>query len=235
MFDLIAFDADDTLWHNERLYSEVQARFKALLEPYLGHADGIEERLYATEIHNLAHYGYGIKAFTLSLIETAIEMTQGRVTAADISAILTLGRGMLAAEVELLPHVAEVIPTLAEKYPLMIITKGDLLDQEAKVVRSGLGRHFRTVEIVSHKTPESYAAILTKHGIEAARFLMVGNSLKSDVLPVIAVGGHAVYVPHPLTWAAEHADPSAEDRARYHEIAHLGELIGLVDRLVADA
>ncbi len=233
-FDIIAFDADDTLWHNESLYADVQARFKALLAPYCGNCD-VEERLYETEIRNLQHYGYGIKAFILSLIETAIEMTEARIPASEIAQIIALGRAMLNAEVRLLEHVPETVAALSNEYRLMVITKGDLLDQEAKVARSGLQEYFQHIEVVSDKTPAAYAAILARHRIEPSRFLMVGNSLRSDILPVIALGAKAVHVPYAQTWAHEHVDPSDEDRARYLEITHLGELPALLARLAAQS
>jgi putative hydrolase of the HAD superfamily len=232
-FDIIAFDADDTLWHNESLYADVQTRFAALIAPYCQDC-AVEERLYETEIRNLQHYGYGIKAFILSLIETAIEMTGARIPARDIGAIIAMGREMLDAQVTLLDHVPETVAALARDYPLMVITKGDLRDQEAKVARSGLQTYFKHIEIVSDKTPDAYAAILRRHGIAPARFLMVGNSLRSDILPVIEIGGRAVYMPYETTWAHEHVDPSDAQRARYHQIAHLGELPGLIERLAAE-
>ena len=156
-FDIIAFDADDTLWHTERLYVDAQARFVQLLAHYRD-AEWVRERLFQTEMRNMQHFGYGVKAFALSMIETAVELTDGQVSGQDIGTLIVLAKEMLAAEVELLPHVAEAIPALAARYPLMVITKGDLLDQETKIARSGLGGYFRHVEIVSEKTTESYRA-----------------------------------------------------------------------------
>ena len=155
-FDIIAFDADDTLWHTERLYVDAQARFVQLLAHYRD-PEWVRERLFQTEMRNMQHFGYGVKAFALSMIETAVELTDGQVSGQDIGTLIVLAKEMLAAEVELLPHVAEAIPALAARYPLMVITKGDLLDQETKIARSGLGGYFRHVEIVSEKTTESYA------------------------------------------------------------------------------
>ena len=156
-FDIIAFDADDTLWHTERLYVDAQARFVQLLAHYRD-PEWVRERLFQTEMRNMQHFGYGVKAFALSMIETAVELTDGQVSGQDIGTLIVLAKEMLAAEVELLPHVAEAIPALAARYPLMVITKGDLLDQETKIARSGLGGYFRHVEIVSEKTTESYGA-----------------------------------------------------------------------------
>lgn len=191
-FDLIAFDADDTLWHNEHLYSLTQEGYRELLAPFLDRPWTGDE-LYATELRNLQHFGYGIKGFTLSMVETAIELTAGQVPAAVIQQIIDLGKGMLAAPVELLDGVAELLPALSADVPLMLLTKGDLFDQEAKIARSGLASHFRHIEIVSEKTRATYASLLDKVGVRPERFLMVGNSLRSDILPVLALGGHAVY------------------------------------------
>ena len=229
-FDMIAFDADDTLWHTEQLYVDVQTQFKALLDNYIDTA-ALMDALYAVEMRNLNYFGYGVKGFLLSMIETAIELTDGRVAGRDIQQLIDLGKQMLQADVALLEQAELAVQTLAQTHPLMIITKGDLFDQEAKVARSGLGAHFRHVEIVTAKTPGAYATVLKRHDLLIDRFLMVGNSLKSDVLPVVELGGQAVHVPYALTWAhevVEDADPS-----RYHQIDHLGQLPALVARLEA--
>lgn len=228
-FETIAFDADDTLWHSERLYVNTQTRFKQLLAHYHS-PEWIEERLYQTEMRNLQHFGYGIKAFALSMIETALELTEGRVAGQDVQAIIGWAKEMLAAEVELLEHVAGTIAALARSYPLMLITKGDLRDQEAKIARSGLTPYFRHVEIVSDKSRESYAGLLQRHGLTPARFLMVGNSLRSDILPVLALGASAVYVPYQLTWLHESGEPPA-GQPGYYELEHLGLLPALLENL----
>jgi putative hydrolase of the HAD superfamily len=230
MFDLIAFDADDTLWHSESLYSEAQDRFKQLLAPYHG-VGRIGQQLHQTEMRNLPYYGYGIKGFALSLIETAIELTQGRISGAEIQQVIDLAKDMLAADVRLLEHAEETIARLAVSYPLMLITKGDLFDQEAKIARSGLGQYFRHIEIVSDKTREGYATLLARYHLEPSRFLMVGNSLRSDILPVIALGGQAVHIPYHITWAHENAALSEEDRKRCFELEHLGLLPALIEEL----
>jgi putative hydrolase of the HAD superfamily len=175
-FDVIAFDADDTLWHTERLYAEAQAKFKNLLAHYHD-PKWIEERLYRAELHNLQHFGYGIKAFALSMIETAIDLTEGRMSGREIQSIIDSAKEMLAADVELLEHVAETIAAMSRSYQLMLITKGDLLDQESKIARSGLAQHFQQIEIVSDKQRENYAALLQRYNIPPQRFLMIGNSL----------------------------------------------------------
>jgi len=198
----LAFDADDTLWHNEGHYADTQEAFRALLRPY--HDDAwIDSRLHDTEMRNLQHYGYGIKGFTLSMIETALELTEDRLDGAGIRRVVELGKAMLELPVEPLPGVAEVLRDLAGSFELMVITKGDLFDQEAKLVKSGLGSHFSKIEIVSEKDQATYAAILERHGIPTASFTMVGNSVKSDILPVLALGARAVHIPYHLTWAHE--------------------------------
>ncbi len=229
-FQVIGFDADDTLWHNERLYAEVQSGFRKLLSRY--HTpEWVDERLHQTEMRNLRHFGYGIKGFALSMIETAIELTDGRISGAEVQTIIDSAKRMLAADVELLDHADETLGSLAAAYPLMLITKGDLHDQEAKIARSGLADRFRHVEIVSDKSPESYRTLLERHHIAAGRFLMVGNSLRSDILPVLAIGAAAVYIPYELTWAHEAAERPPAGRAGYYELEHLGLLPDLVRRL----
>jgi putative hydrolase of the HAD superfamily len=230
VIDIIAFDADDTLWHNETIYSQAQQRFQVLLAPYHGD-DGVVDALYETEMGNLPYYGYGIKSFTLSMIETAIRVTGGRIDGRDIQRIIDLAKEMRQAPVQLLDHVARVIPVLAESYPLMIITKGDLLDQEAKVARSGLASHFSAVEVVTDKTPDIYRALLAKHQIDPERFLMVGNSLRSDILPVVSLGARAVYVPYHITWEHEIVPVKAGRASEYQELEQIDLLLELVARL----
>lgn len=224
----IGFDADDTLWHNERFFEMTQALFTSLLRD---HADGdhLQERLIAAERRNIGSYGFGVKGFTLSMIETAIEVTGGRVPASVISEILAAGREMLDHPVELLPHAAEAVEALAASHHLVLITKGDLLHQERKLAASGLGDRFDGVEIVSDKRPETYARIFggTPGGVAGA--MMVGNSMKSDVVPAIEAGAWGVHVPFSLVWALEEAE--APDAPRYREIADLGALPGLVEAL----
>jgi putative hydrolase of the HAD superfamily len=232
MFDVLAFDADDTLWHTEELYAGTQARFMDLLAAYHSR-EWIEQKLYDTEMRNLGVFGYGIKGFTLSMIETAIELTEGRIHGSEIQALIDLAKEMVRADVRLLDHVAETIARLARRYRLMLVTKGDLFDQETKIARSGLGSHFAHVEIVSDKTAESYAALLARHHVPPARFLMVGNSLRSDVLPVVAVGARAVYIPYHVTWAHEVVtDPGIAPDA-YFTLEHIGLLPDLLEQLEA--
>ena len=222
----IGFDADDTLWHNETLFHLTQSRFAALLANSAD-PDHLAERLEAAERRNLGHYGYGVKGFTLSMIETAIEVTEGRVPAAVIAEIMQAGRDMLAHPVDLLPNARATVAALAADFRVLIITKGDLLDQERKVAQSGLGDLVHGVEIVSDKTPAAYHSIFARHGHGADRAMMVGNSLKSDVLPALAAGAWGIYVPHGLTWALERADPP-QNAPRFRSIPDLGDLPALL-------
>lgn len=225
----IGFDADDTLWQNESFFRLTQDRFTALLADYAD-PDHLHDRLLAAERRNLGHYGFGVKGFTLSMIETAIEVTEGRVPASVIADLMAAGREMLEHPIELLPHARTAVEALAETHRVLLITKGDLLDQERKLAQSGLGDLFHSVEIVSNKTAAIYATLFTRHGHGPDRALMVGNSLKSDVLPVIAAGGFGVHVPHGLTWALEQADPPT-GHPRFAALDHLGHLPDLVSEL----
>ena len=228
--DTIGFDADDTLWHNERFFRLTQDRFAELLAEHAEAAD-LEARLLAAERRNLGRYGFGVKGFVLSMIETAIEVTDGRVPAAVIAELLAAGREMLDHPIELLPHARAAVEAVAGRYRVVLITKGDLLHQERKLAQSGLGDLFDAVEIVSDKTPEVYARLFARHGAGAESALMVGNSLKSDVIPPILAGGWGVHVPHGLTWAIEHAEPPSA-HARFRALPDLGtlpDLIGWID------
>ncbi len=229
MLTTIGFDADDTLWQNEAFFRMTQERFARLLERY---ADPLHlaERLEAAERRNLGHYGFGVKGFTLSMIETAIEVTEGRVPARVIGEIVAAGREMLEHPIELLPHVRATVTALAADYRVVLITKGDLLDQERKLAQSGLGDLFDAVEIVSDKTAASYHTIFARHGTGADQGMMVGNSLKSDVIPALEAGAWGVHVPHGVTWALEAADPP-EGHRRFHVLPDLSGLPSLVDSL----
>ncbi|MBO9451051.1 HAD family hydrolase [Tropicibacter sp. R16_0] len=225
----VGFDADDTLWHNERFFQLTQDRFAELLADH-AEADHLAERLLEAERRNIGHYGYGVKGFVLSMIETAIEVTNDRVPASVIRELIEAGQEMLAHPIELLPHAQETVTAVAETHRVLLITKGDLLDQERKLAQSGLGDLFDGVEIVSEKTPASYAAIFARHGHGAEQAMMVGNSMRSDVVPAIKAGGWGVYVPHGLTWEIEHAEAPTKD-PRFHELQHLGALPALVEQL----
>jgi putative hydrolase of the HAD superfamily len=230
VLDLIAFDADDTLWHNERLYQATQGRFQELLAPYGQDGRAVTE-LYDTEMRNLRYYGYGLKSFALSMIETAIRVTGGRIGGGEIQQIIGLAKAMIDTPVQLFDGVMEVVSTLAAAHPLMLITKGDLLDQQRKLAQSGLAPYFAHVEIVTDKTEAVYRSLLAQHQIAPRRFLMVGNSLRSDVLPVVALGGHAVYIPCDITWVHESAVVEGESSRNYAELAHIGLLPDLVQDL----
>jgi len=222
----IGFDADDTLWHNERFFQLTQARFAELLADYAD-PDHLAERLLAAERRNLGHYGYGIKGFVLSMIETAIEVTDQRVPAPVIAELMQVGREMLQHPIELLPHARSAVEALADTHRIILITKGDLLHQERKLAQSGLGDLFHGVEIVSEKTTPMYASVFARHGDGAERALMAGNSMRSDVVPVIEAGGWGVYVPHGLVWEIEKAD-APETSPRYRHLPDLANLPDLV-------
>ena len=231
MIELVAFDGDDTLWHNEAIFSMTQANFAQLMEPYVEDED-LADRLFATEMRNLRLFGYGVKSFTLSMIETAIELSHGRVSAHEIQTIIDAGRGMLEHPVELLRGVEAAIDAVSARYPVMLITKGDLFDQESKLARSGLGERFEAVEIVAEKDETCYRRILSQRGIAADRFVMVGNSGRSDILPTLALGSWAVHVPYPLLWTHEHVDDEQlESFERYRRIESLNELMPALDSL----
>lgn len=223
----IGFDADDTLWHNARFFALTQDRFASLLADHAGR-DHLESRLLEAERRNIGHYGFGVKGFTLSMIETAIEVTDGRVPASVIAALLDAGREMLSHPIELLPFAREAVELAAQHCRVVLITKGDLLHQERKLAQSGLGDLFDGVEIVSDKQPDTYARIFGALPGGAAGAMMIGNSMKSDVLPAIAAGGHGVFVPHDLAWDLEHAE--APEHPRYYSVDDLGGLAGLLAR-----
>jgi putative hydrolase of the HAD superfamily len=227
----IGFDADDTLWQNEQFFKLTEARFVALLGEH-GEAAETSGRLLEAEKRNLAFYGFGIKGFVLSMIETAIQITGGQVSASVIGEILAAGREMSAHPVETLPHVRETLEGLAGDYRLVLVTKGDLFDQERKLAASGLGDLFDAVEIVSDKTASTYERVFARHGDGPGRAMMVGNSLKSDILPALAAGAWAVHVPHELTWALEHAD-EPDGQRRYRKLVDLGGLLGLIAEINA--
>lgn len=222
----IAFDADDTLWHNETIFRLTEERFAALLQAEMD-SEPLMERLLATERKNLKFYGYGIKGFTLSMIETALEITGEKLSPSIISEILAAGREMLTHPVDTLPGVRETLESLSRSFRLIVITKGDLFDQERKVAESGLGEIFNAVEIVSEKSVETYRELLTKHGTGPEQAIMVGNSLKSDVRPALEAGAWGVYIPYHITWGMEVADEPA-DHHRYRKLKAIEQLLELV-------
>ena len=227
---VIGFDADDTLWHNEIIFERVHERYRSLLARYHD-AKTVDRTLLATEKRNLELYGYGVKGFTLCAIETAIALTAGKISANEIDGLLVLGREMLAHPIELLDGVAEVVDELAKQHTLLLITKGDLRDQERKLAKSGLADRFHLVEIVSEKDRSTYEAIFRRHAIAPGRFLMVGNSIKSDILPVLALGGAGAHVPYPLTWAHEQVEQLPPADGRFFQLKTMRELLDVVRTL----
>ena len=225
----IAFDADDTLWHNERFFQLTQDRFAALLAEHMDGPD-LMAVLLAAERRNILHYGFGIKGFVLSMIETALEVTDQKVPGSVITELIEAGKDMLAHPIELLPFAVEAVDAAKEHAKVLVITKGDLLDQERKVAQSGLGEMFDGVEIVSAKVAPVYTRIFAQHGTGAAQGMMIGNSMKSDVVPMIDAGGWGVFVPHGLAWDIEHAEPPVHS-TRYQTIPDLGALPALLDQL----
>ena len=228
MVEVIGIDGDDTLWHSESLFAITQQRLTDLLDDYVD-APTLADRLLATERRNLGLFGYGVKGFTLSMIETAVEVSDGRVAAGDIAAILAWGKDMLAHPVELLDGVRDVLGALRDDYPLVLVTKGDLFHQEGKLAASGLGDLFARVEIVSEKDPATYRRVVAGLDVAPSDFLMVGNSVRSDVLPVVEIGGRAVHIPYHVTWELEHAPVPVADG--YWELADIRELPGLLARI----
>ncbi|MDT7827291.1 HAD family hydrolase [Pricia sp. S334] len=220
---VIGLDADDTLWVNETYFRDTEEKFASLLEGYET-KNRIDQELFKTEIRNLDHYGYGVKGFVLSMVESALEISNGRIPAKTIAEILELGKTMLEQPVELLDGVKEVLDNLQKKYRLIVLTKGDLLDQERKLERSGLSEYFHHVEVLSDKKEENYLHLLRHLDIDVEDFLMIGNSLKSDVLPLLKIGAQAVHVPFHTTWQHEEAKVK-EGEFGYLKINRLSDIL----------
>ena len=218
----VGLDADDTLWHNETIFRLTHDRFSELLSG-VADKETLEKRLAEVEKRNLRLYGYGVKGFTLSMIETAMELCDGAAPPHIVREILAAGREMLVHPVETLPGVDETLAELAENYRLVLVTKGDLMDQERKLAASGLGELFAAVEIVSEKDRSTYDRVFARHGSGAAEAVMAGNSMKSDVLPAIEAGAWAAHIPYHITWAHELAD-APEGNARYVSLSRIAEL-----------
>ncbi len=227
MLETLCFDADDTLWHNERFFKMTQDRFAELLADHAPRAH-LAQHLLAAERRNLGRYGFGIKGFMLSMVETALDVTDNAVPGEVIRQIVDLGQEMLRHPIELLPGVEETIKTLAPDFRLIIITKGDLLDQERKVAQSGLGEMFDAVEIVSDKIPAVYTEIFSRHALDPDATVMTGNSLKSDINPVLKAGAWAVHVPHELEWDIE-ADVVPNGHPRFREATEIAELPNILN------
>jgi len=225
----VGLDADDTLWHNETIFRLTQDRFRDLMAD-VADPETLNARLAAVERRNLALYGYGVKGFTLSVIETAMELTGGNPPGRLIADILAAGREMLAHPVETLPGVDQALAELSETHRLVLITKGDLLHQEQKLAASGLGDLFAAVEILSEKDASTYVRIFERHGTGASSAAMCGNSIRSDILPALEAGAYAAHIPYPLTWAHEMADAPTDD-PRFAELASISELPAWVRNL----
>jgi putative hydrolase of the HAD superfamily len=227
---VVGFDGDDTLWHSETRFHVTQAEFRDLLHRHVPDVD-VDTPLAEMEMKNLAIYGYGVKSFTLSMIETAIELTKARIPAADLDVILGWGKRMLMEPTELLPGVEETLRTLSDTHDLVLITKGDLFNQESKLARSGLGELFIGVEILSEKSVDSYARVFRRRGIDPTGFVMVGNSLRSDVVPVVELGGRAVHIPYSVTWSHEHVPEDQLPKEGWRRIESIGELPAVLREL----
>ncbi|AUP77217.1 HAD family hydrolase [Flavivirga eckloniae] len=225
---VIGFDADDTLWVNETYFREAEETFGRLLSDYET-PNKIDQELFKTEIDNLPIYGYGVKAFTLSMVQSALELSNYNVSNKTIEAILGIGKGMLEKPVELLDGVEEVLSVLSKKYRLILATKGDLLDQERKLEKSGLTSYFHHIEVLSDKKETNYSKLLNHLDIKPSEFLMIGNSLKSDVLPLVNIGAHAVHIPFHTTWAHEQVTEKETNGKTYKTVSSLREVINLLD------
>ena len=228
----LAFDADDTLWHNEPIFNLTQDRVADLLADWAT-PENLGERLNVIERRNLGLFGYGSKGFTLSLIETALEISNGHLPSSVIQKILDHGKAMIEHPVELLPGVRETLEKMAGVHPLLLITKGDLFHQETKVARSGLADYFDIIEIVSEKDAETYRRLLETHDIDAERFVMVGNSVKSDILPVVAIGGNAIHVPYESQWELDRVEHRGADEEGFFEVPTISDVPATLERIAA--
>ncbi|RYY42389.1 MAG: HAD family hydrolase [Sphingomonadales bacterium] len=228
--ELICLDADDTLWHNMRHFEVAEAALHRMLAPFAD-ADSVRARVEATETRNLPLYGYGAKGFTLSMIEAAIEICGDALPRHAIPEILAAGRQLLAHPVELLPGIEDTLEALADRAPIVLVTKGDLLHQESKLAASGLGERFAGIEIVSDKKPETFTRLFATRGVAPDRAVMAGDSMRSDILPALAAGAWAAFVPHDRVWSHEHAE--APEHPRLRILAGLAELPAWIDALAA--
>jgi putative hydrolase of the HAD superfamily len=230
----IGFDADDTLWHNEDHFFATEEAFSDLLRPWAS-AEEASAELLRTETNNLELFGYGVKSFTLSMIEAAMTLSGGEIASSDLAVLLERGKDMLARPASMLPGVVETLEHLAGSHRLVLITKGDLHHQHKKVEQSGVMRWFAEVEVVREKDTSTYAALLTKHGLRADEFVMVGNSIQSDILPVTTLGGTGVHIPYVYTWAHEQADSATINEQRssgtFWELSSIREVPALVNRI----
>ncbi len=232
---MVGFDADDTLWKSEDYYREAEAEFRRIVGEHVD-LDDVGARLYAVEKRNLALFGYGVKGMTLSMVEAAIDITEGRIPASDIHRIVSMAKDLLRHPVELLPGVADAVEAVASRHDIVLITKGDLFHQEAKVRESGLSRWFQRIEIVSEKDAPTYARLLKEFGVAPSEFVMIGNSLRSDIAPLLELGAWGIHMPYHVTWAHEaEADvDGAHPRLRVvHAASELPDLVRAISQLAA--
>jgi putative hydrolase of the HAD superfamily len=227
---VLAFDGDDTLWHNESRFQLTQTALRELVQLHVPDAD-VDGHLFELEMRNLSLYGYGVKAFTLSMLETAIQLTDGQIPASDLQVILGWGKRMLTEPTEVLDGVRETLLEVSERYSLLLITKGDLFDQESKLARSGLGDLFSGVEILSDKTVASYRSLLKRRDIKPDEFAMIGNSLRSDIAPVVALGAQAVHIPYHVTWNHEHMPDESLPPSGWYRLGGIAELSMLLNTI----
>ena len=223
---VIAFDADDTLWVNETYFREAEEEFAELLSKYET-KNKIDQELFKTEIRNLSQYGYGVKGFILSMIECALEISNYQVQQKTIEAILNIGKNMLEKPIELLDRIEDVLKNLQGRYKLILATKGDLLDQERKLEKSNLLKYFHHIEVMSDKKEKDYLKLIQHLDIEPSQFLMIGNSLKSDVLPLIKIGAAAIHVPFHTTWVHEEVSEQQSARVTYKTVSNIKDVIAL--------
>jgi len=227
--DVLAFDADDTLWHSESYFQDVQLKVSAILDKYASH-DQVQAHLHETELRNIHLFGYGVKGFTLSMVETAIQISDRQVSAADIHEILMLGKSIFDAPMELLEGVEDVLKSLQQDFRFLLITKGDVLDQRNKIEKSGLEHYFERTRVVQEKDPATYARLFSECEIAADRVAMVGNSLRSDVLPILELGGAGVHVPYHVTAHFEKVEDQIS-HPRFYQIDRLSDLTNLIRKL----
>lgn len=230
MIETIAFDADDTLWDNESRYQWGKQRFTLLVQEFCS----LEEaglRLDETEMRNVSLFGYGVKSFVLSMIETAVAISDGRFSGEQTRQIVEIAKDILAAPLDVYNKVEETLEALAGTYRMMLITKGDPFEQEMKITRTGLGKYFEHIEIVGEKSEATYRSILQRYSLQPGRFIMVGNSMKSDILPVLRLGGRAVYIPQENTWFHENTDENPQGTDGYYVLEHLWQLPELLRNL----
>jgi len=231
---LVGFDGDDTLWRSEDYYRAAEKQYEEIIGRYIDlHDAGTLRHLLEVERRNLQVFGYGVKGMTLSMIEAAIELTDGRIAARDLQQVVEIGRATLQHPVELIDGIRGAVEQIAAELPVVLITKGDLFHQEAKIAASGLADLFPRIEIVSEKDPATYARVLSEFGIDASQFVMVGNSLRSDIEPVVRLGGWGVHIPYAITWAHEAEHGLAEEHPRVQSVAHASQLPQAIGRIVA--